>query len=317
MRKGLTAAIGLIAAILIFGAAFVYFFNQVQLRREAARYPAPGQLVEVNGHKMHIYSVGKGDETLVFLAGWGTAGPVWDFKSLYSKLSDQYQVIVVEKAGYGYSETSDSPRDIDTVLEETRMALGKAGKTGPFILFPHSVSGLEALYWADKYPQEVRAIVGLDIALPDTYHDYDENELIQIMMQRDREAFKLNFGFKRFSPEFFEGHEPLMFDFLSEKEKEFYRAVVYRSYYTKNMSAEGYAVTENARTVEQAGVPKATPMLLIIAAESGDEHRELSLRYLSGINHSDFLILDGGHYIHEFEPDAIAQKSIAFINRLP
>ena len=43
------------------------------------------------------------------------------------------------------------------------MALDKAGIQDPYVLCPHSLSGLEALYWAQKYPDEVEAIVGLDI----------------------------------------------------------------------------------------------------------------------------------------------------------
>jgi hypothetical protein len=43
-----------------------------------------GQYVEVDGHKMNIYTEGEGKHTLLFLSGSGTAAPVLDFKSLYS-----------------------------------------------------------------------------------------------------------------------------------------------------------------------------------------------------------------------------------------
>ena len=52
------------------------------------------------------------------------------------------------------SQMVDEQRDIDTMLSETRMALEKAGIEGPYVLCPHSMSGLEALYWAQKYPEE-------------------------------------------------------------------------------------------------------------------------------------------------------------------
>lgn len=96
---------------------------------------------------------------------------MYDFEPLYKLLSDEYRIVVVEKAGYGYSKVSNSPRDIDTMLEETRQALALAGETGPFVLFPHSMSGLEALYWAQLYPNEVKAIVGLDMATPLYYEN--------------------------------------------------------------------------------------------------------------------------------------------------
>ena len=35
------------------------------------------------------------------------------------------------------------------------------------------MSGIEALYWAQKYPDEVEAIVGLDMAVPEAYENYN------------------------------------------------------------------------------------------------------------------------------------------------
>ena len=130
-----------------------------------------GELVEVNGHNMSVYTEGSGDKTLVFMSGSGTCSPILDFKSLYSLLISEYKIVVVEKFGYGFSDVVDESRDIDTMLSETRMALKKADAEGPYVLCPHSMSGLEALYWAQKYPEEVEAIVGLDMAVPGYYDE--------------------------------------------------------------------------------------------------------------------------------------------------
>lgn len=52
--------------------------------------------------------------TLVFMSGSATVAPVYEFKSLYSLLYDEYRIVVVEKAGYGYSEIYEVERDINT-----------------------------------------------------------------------------------------------------------------------------------------------------------------------------------------------------------
>lgn len=44
--------------------------------------------------------------TIVLLSGSGVAAPIYDYKVLYSKLTDQYRIAVVEKSGYGYSDVS-------------------------------------------------------------------------------------------------------------------------------------------------------------------------------------------------------------------
>ena len=48
----------------------------------------------VDGTIMSVYKEGSGDKTLVFLSGGGTCSPILDFKSLYSVLSDEYQIVV-------------------------------------------------------------------------------------------------------------------------------------------------------------------------------------------------------------------------------
>src|SRR5690625_1437360 len=102
--------------LLIISVGFIN--HKIQLSKEEELFIPNGELVEVNGHQMHVYTEGKGKETLVFMSGGGTSAPVLDFKSLYSLLSDKYTIVVIEKAGYGFSEITDTDRDIDTILSE-------------------------------------------------------------------------------------------------------------------------------------------------------------------------------------------------------
>ena len=55
------------------------------------------------------------------------------------------------------------------MLEEPDWLCAWPGEKGPFVLLPHSMSGLEAIYWAQKYPDEVMGIVGMDMAFPKAY----------------------------------------------------------------------------------------------------------------------------------------------------
>lgn len=112
------------------------------------------EFVLIDEHKMHVFR--KGDENnpkLVFMSGSGTVAPMYDFKILYEKLISDFRVIVIEKFGYGYSDLYDGPCDIDSVVSFQRQALEKIGEKGPFILLPHSMSGLEAIRWKQKYPR--------------------------------------------------------------------------------------------------------------------------------------------------------------------
>lgn len=170
LRKSLIVVLTMMIILVLFVMISFVRHKICSSKEKDLRTPL-GALVEVNGHNMSVYIEGKGDKTLVFLSGGGTCSPILDFKSLYSLLTDEYKIVVVEKFGYGFSDVVDEKRDIDTILSETRMALEKAEVQGPYILCPHSMSGLEALYWAQKYPKEVEAIIGLDMAVPGYYDE--------------------------------------------------------------------------------------------------------------------------------------------------
>lgn len=55
--------------------------------------------------------------------------------------------------------------------------MAEVGEKGPFILLPHSMSGLEAIRWKQMYPDDVKAIIGLDMATPKTYKEWSYGEI--------------------------------------------------------------------------------------------------------------------------------------------
>ena len=109
-----------------------------------------GQKVEVDGHRMSVYVSGEGKHTLVFMAGSGDSGPIFSFKDFADRFED-CRVVIIERFGYGFSDGFDGPRDVETRVSQDRKALEAAGVEGPFILCPHSYSGLETVYWAQNF----------------------------------------------------------------------------------------------------------------------------------------------------------------------
>ena len=169
--------------------------------------------------------------------------PILDFKSLYSLLNDDYKIAVVEKFGYGFSDVVDTSRDIDSILEDTRAVLAAAGLNAPYVLCPHSMSGLEALYWAQKYPDEVSAIIGLDMAVPQYYDEMN----INVPLMRVA-GWAAGMGVTRLIPGIAES-DAIQHGTLSDYEKEVYRAVFYNRTATVTMMNESEAVKENAKKV--------------------------------------------------------------------
>lgn len=307
IRSKFLKVIFLIVAVIVLFIIVSFIRHKICSFRERKLLTPLGKIVEVNGHNMSVYTEGEGDKTLVFLSGGGTCSPILDFKSLYSLLSNEYKIAVVEKFGYGFSDVVDEQRDIDTMLSETRMALEKAGIEGPYVLCPHSMSGLEALYWAQKYPEEVEAIIGLDMAVP-AY--YDEMRISIPITKLGQYGAAL--GITRWIPGLAES-DAIKIGTLSEEEKEIYRAVFYQRTATVTMIDEVKAVKDNAKTVKENGVPQV-PMLLFISNGSGgtgfteETWRRIPKEYIAGCDNASYIELDCPHYVHDYEYEKISEE---------
>ena len=307
IRSKFLKVIFIIVAVIVLFIIVSFVRHKICSFREKELLTPLGKLVEVNGHNMSVYTEGEGDKTLVFLSGGGTCSPILDFKSLYSLLSNEYKIVVVEKFGYGFSDVVDEQRDIDTMLSETRMALEKAGIEGPYVLCPHSMSGLEALYWAQKYPEEVEAIIGLDMAVP-AY--YDEMHISMPITKLGQYGAAL--GITRWIPGLAES-DAIKAGTLSEEEKEIYRAVFYQKTATVTMIDEVKAVKDNAKTVKENGVPQV-PVLLFISNGSGgtgfteETWRRIPKEYIAGCDNASYIELDCPHYVHDYEYEKISEE---------
>ena len=305
----------IIIAVLFILLLMIGINHQIRLKKEAELRSPLGQMVEVDGHNMSVYIEGTGDMTIVFMSGGGTCSPILDFKSLYSLLNDQYQIAVVEKFGYGFSDVVDKSRDIDSILEDTRTALKEAGLTAPYVLCPHSMSGLEALYWAQKYPDEVSAIIGLDMAVPEYYESMNINVPLMRMA-----GWAANLGVTRFIPGL-SNSDAVKYGTLTDKEKEIYKAVFYNRTATVTMINEAEWVKENAEKVNNMGIPQL-PMLLFISDGSGgtgfdkETWRQIPIEYISQVEGGKYMELDCPHYVQDYEYQAISESIISFLSAL-
>jgi pimeloyl-ACP methyl ester carboxylesterase len=223
-------------------------------------------------------------------------------------LSDEYRIVVVEKAGYGYSDIYEIERDIDTMLEEVRQGLSLAGEKGPYVLFPHSMSGLEAIYWAQKYPEELMAIIGLDMSVPESY-DYFNFSSINQMVYVGRASVFL--GLHRIP-----GVYSLDNNGLTETEIEQQKLLMYRNAVNINHVLEGKAVYNNAAIVK-SGRDLDLPILMFVS--DGMEIGEFwipSQKRFAAKNNAQIVQLDCGHYVHNFMPENIGKETLEYLSNL-
>lgn len=244
--------------ILFLGGTFG--FHQFSLQKENKLLVPLGKKVVVNGHQMNVYVQGEGSETIVFLSGAGIASPILDFKNLTDSLSKKYKIVVVERAGYGFSEDSNQSRDVMEVLSETRQALSQAEVSGPYVIISHSMASLESLAWQEKYPNEVTAVIGLDWALPASYEDLKEHPKLMTLAYWTSKV-----GLLRYFPE----SVYLKNQDLTDSERRQYRFLAYKQLLSKAMLNETRAVKENAHKVSGFTIDSKIPVLLFVSNGEG------------------------------------------------
>ena len=172
----LSKIIIVLLCVLAFASLSFWTYHKIRSAYEAKKYPSPYETVTVDSKNISLRVQGNGKHTIVLLPGLGTTAPILDFEPLATSLAENNRVITIEPFGYGWSDLTDSPRTVENEVSEIRTALQNANIEGPYILMVHSISGLDAIYYANAYPDEVAAVVGIDCTLP-RMPEYFQEEL--------------------------------------------------------------------------------------------------------------------------------------------
>jgi pimeloyl-ACP methyl ester carboxylesterase len=142
-------------------------YEAVMAATDAGRYPPPGEMVDVGGHRLHLHCVGSGSPTVVFESGKG--GTVLDWSLVQPQLATETRVCTYDRAGLGWSEAGPLPRTPERVVEDLHTLLGTAGERGPYVLAAHSLGGRYVRLFAERYPDQVAGMVLVDAR--SEYHD--------------------------------------------------------------------------------------------------------------------------------------------------
>ncbi len=153
---------GIIVGVIMAAHTLGYLVTRRLLPREREHLRPTGRLVDVDGRKVHAVALGDGNETVVLLAGAGVPLPSAAFGPLMRLLATRFTVACSEELGTGHSDTTAAPRTNENLTHEIRTALSHAGLTPPYVLMPHSASGITSEYYATQHPDEVSAIIMLD-----------------------------------------------------------------------------------------------------------------------------------------------------------
>ena len=157
--------LGRIVAVLLGLMLVGAWYEPMAEAADARAYPAPGQLVDVGGYRLHLNCAGAGSPTVVIDAGqgdWSTSWSSW----VQPEVAKTTQVCTYDRAGMGWSEPGPFPRTAEHFAQELHSLLHNAGIPSPYVLVGHSMGGLSVRVFTRAYADEVAGVVLIESMSP-------------------------------------------------------------------------------------------------------------------------------------------------------
>lgn len=149
------------AAVLVLAVLLVALVSEVQRERHLTeRYDPPGRMVSIGSHRLHLYCVGEGRPPVLLQAGSGLAYTNWE--AVQSRLASVTQVCSYDRTGLGWSEPGPREPSANQATTELRRLLTASGIPGPWILVGHSLGGLYAQQFLNRYRPMTAGVVLVD-----------------------------------------------------------------------------------------------------------------------------------------------------------
>ena len=128
---------------------------------DPAPYVHPQRLVTIApGRRLNLFCTGHGRPVVVLDAGLG--GPTTAWASVQPTVSGFTEVCSYDRAGQGFSDPGPLPRDTSALVGDLHALLHAASLPPPYVLVGHSLAGLDALLFADRYLPELAGMVLVD-----------------------------------------------------------------------------------------------------------------------------------------------------------
>ncbi len=131
---------------------------------DASHYPMPGQLIDVDGRRMHLRCSGTGSPTVILQPGAGDMASTMAW--IAPAVARDTRVCVYDRPGRGWSDPVDTPQDGARVADDLHTLLHNAHVPGPYVLAGHSFGALYVLAYAAHYPADVAGMVLIDSTAP-------------------------------------------------------------------------------------------------------------------------------------------------------
>ena len=148
--------------IVLFAVAAGYIYERAGEWQDRRSFPRIGRAVDIGGRSLNIYCAGQGGPTAVMESGLNLPGYNW--KLVEDRVTAFTRACWYDRAGYGWSDPSPSPRSSADIAGDLHRLLHAAGIAPPYVLVGHSFGGFTIRVFASHYRAETAGLVLVDSA---------------------------------------------------------------------------------------------------------------------------------------------------------
>jgi pimeloyl-ACP methyl ester carboxylesterase len=144
-------------------------YEQVERRRDRARFPQVGRSVDIGGRSLNIYCSGEGAPAVVLESDALTPGFAW--VAVQRELAKFTRACWYDRAGYGWSDPAPSPHPSSASAQDLHSLLRAAGVAPPYVLAGAGFGAFNVRVYSGLYPDEVAGVVLVDALHEDQWNE--------------------------------------------------------------------------------------------------------------------------------------------------
>lgn len=307
-------------------------YHQWTQRRDVARYPPPGVLVDVGGRRLHVEDHGGDGFPIVIETGAGTLARSWS--EFLPRLQQLGHVITYDRPGYGWSDTASWRHSGVEVADDLAVALSALSVEQPCVVIGHSLGGLYARCFAVRHPDRTAGLVLVDSSHEDMLDRIQQTIgrgaiVAQAAMSIGMAAIPRGLFRAGIDTHILLATARMIMGGDTDEEVRLRSALYLTSAFRKASLAETLAIPATMAFLRRHRPLGALPLAVVTAAAPPAADRSLTARFRpawielqadlaslssDSVHHT---ATSGGHFVYQDDPDTVEQAVKGVLARLP